>query len=161
MLKEHEIDRGVPLVGINFGPDGDLSTGCQATIGQKIFMMHITVQCIRCHKVEKTGSTAGPNLESIALKRDAKYLLRSIIAPSADIEPKYRSQTLILDSGKVIGGLASRKDDKVAFLANAEGKEIIVNERRRRRGHHAEDNKSPRPTRQPQPCRLTADFAAT
>jgi hypothetical protein len=28
------------------------------------------------------------NLESIALKRDAKYLLRSIIAPSADIEPK-------------------------------------------------------------------------
>ena len=82
--------------------------------------------------VEKTGSTAVPNLESIALKRDAKYPLRSIIAPSADIDPKCRSQTLIFDSGKVIGGLASRKDDKVTFLANAQGKEIMVNERRHR-----------------------------
>jgi len=107
-------------------------------------MMHITVQCIRCHKVENTGSTAGPNLESIALKRDAKYLLRSIIAPIADIEPKYRSQTLMLDSEKVIGGLASRKDDKVTFLANAQGKEIMLNERRHRRGHRAEKPTMPK-----------------
>lgn len=106
--------------------------------------MHITVQCIRCHKVEKTGSTAGPNLESIALTRDAKYLLRSIIAPIADIEPKYRSQTLILDSEKVIGGVASRKDDKVTFLANAQGKEIMLNERRHRRGHRAEKPTMPK-----------------
>ena len=106
--------------------------------------MHITVQCIRCHKVEKTGSTAGPNLESIALKRDAKYLLRSIIAPIADIEPKYRSHTLILDSEKVIGGLASRKDDKVTFLANAQAKEIMLNERRHRRGHRAEKPTMPK-----------------
>ena len=88
--------------------------------------------------VEKTRGITVPNLESIALKRDAKYLLRSSITPNADIEPRYRSQTLILDSGKVIGSLALRKDDKATFLANARGKEIIVNERRHRQGHRAE-----------------------
>lgn len=101
-------------------------TGGDAAVGKEIFMTHITVQCIRCHKVGKTGSTVGPSLESIALKRDAKYLLRSIIAPSADIEPRFRSQTLILDSGKVIVGLPLRKDDNVTVLANAQGKEIVV-----------------------------------
>jgi len=101
-------------------------TGGDATVGKEIFMTHITVQCIRCHKVGKTGSTVGPNLESIALKRDVKYLLRSIIAPSADIEPKFRSQTLILDSGKVIVGLPLRKNDKVTVLANAQGKEVVI-----------------------------------
>ena len=101
-------------------------TGGDAVVGKEIFMTHITVQCIRCHKVGKTGSTVGPNLESIALKRDAKYLLRSIIAPSADIEPKFRSQTLILDSGKIVVGLPLRKDDKVTVLANAQGKEVVV-----------------------------------
>lgn len=101
-------------------------TGGDADTGKELFMTHITVQCIRCHKVGKTGSTVGPNLESIALKRNAKFLLRSIIAPSADIEPEYRSQILILDSGKVIQGLPLRKDDHVTVLANAQGKEVIV-----------------------------------
>lgn len=101
-------------------------TGGDAGAGKELFMTHITVQCIRCHKVGKTGSTVGPNLESIALKRDAKFLLRSIIAPSADIEPKYRSQILILDSGKVIQGLPLRKDDQITVLANAQGKEVVV-----------------------------------
>ena len=101
-------------------------TGGNANTGKEIFMTHITVQCIRCHKVGKTGSTVGPNLESIALKRDARFLLRSIIAPSADIEPKYRSQTLILDSGKVVVGLPLRKDNNVTVLADAQGKEVVV-----------------------------------
>lgn len=101
-------------------------TGGDAAVGKEIFMTHITVQCIRCHKVGKTGSTVGPNLESIAVKRDANYLLKSIIAPSADIEPKFRSQTLILDSGKVIVGLPLRKDDDVTVLVNAQGKEVVV-----------------------------------
>ena len=110
-----------PVVGFS-----ECLTGGDANAGKEIFMTHITVQCIRCHKVGKTGSTVGPNLESIALKRDAKYLLRSIIAPSADIEPKFRSQTLILDSGKVIVGLPLRKDDNVTVLVNAQGKEVVV-----------------------------------
>lgn len=100
--------------------------GGDAATGLEIFMTHLTVQCIRCHRVGKKGSTVGPNLESIALKRDATHLLRSVIAPSADIEPRYRSQTLILDSGKVIQGLPLRKNDEVTVLANAQGKEVTV-----------------------------------
>ncbi|QDU92669.1 PVC-type heme-binding CxxCH protein [Lignipirellula cremea] len=101
-------------------------TGGDATEGKETFMNHITTQCIRCHQVGKTGSTVGPNLESIALQRDGAHLLRSIVAPSADIEPKYQSQTLLLLSGRVVQGLLLRKDDKVTVLADNQGKEVVV-----------------------------------
>ncbi|MHC4876927.1 MAG: PVC-type heme-binding CxxCH protein [Planctomycetota bacterium] len=101
-------------------------TGGDAEAGRETFMTHLTAACIRCHRVGKTGSTVGPNLESIGLQRDRKHLLRAIISPSADIEPKYRTQTLVLASGKVIQGLPLRRTDDVTVLANAQGKEVEV-----------------------------------
>jgi len=101
-------------------------TGGDPEAGRETFMTHLTAACIRCHRVGKTGSTVGPNLESVGLKRDRKFLLRSVILPSADIDEKYRSQTLVLNSGKIIQGLPLRKTDKVTVLANAQGKEVEV-----------------------------------
>lgn len=101
-------------------------TGGDAEAGRETFMTHLTAACIRCHRVGKTGSTVGPNLESIGLQRDRKHLLRAIISPSADIEPKYRTRTLVLNSGKVIQGLPLRRTDDVTVLANAQGKEVEV-----------------------------------
>lgn len=126
LLKEADAVRGSNPDADRVTGFSECLTGGDATAGKDVFMTHITVQCIRCHRVGKTGSTVGPNLESIALKRDAKYLLRSIIAPSADIEPKYRTQTLIMDSGKIVIGLLLRKDDNVTVLADAQGKEVVV-----------------------------------
>ncbi len=89
-------------------------------------MTHLTAACIRCHRVGKTGSTVGPNLESIGLQRDRKHLLRAMISPSADIEEKYRTQTLVLNSGKVVQGLPLRRTKNMTVLANAQGKEVEV-----------------------------------
>lgn len=94
--------------------------------GRKLFMTHLTAACVRCHRVGNTGSTVGPSLESIGKKRDRKHLLQSIIAPSAEIEPKYRSQTLVLLSGKIVQGLPLRRTEKLTILADAQGKEIKV-----------------------------------
>jgi quinoprotein glucose dehydrogenase len=101
-------------------------TGGDAEAGRETFMTHLTAACIRCHRVGKTGSTVGPNLESVGVKRDRKFLLRSIISPSADIDKKYRSQTLVLNSGKIVQGLPLRRTEKVTVLANAQGKEVEV-----------------------------------
>ena len=89
--------------------------------------MCIRDRCARCHRVGKNGSTVGPNLQSIGRTRDTKHLLRAIVAPSADIEPKYRTQTIILDSGKSISGVLVRKNDSTTVLADNQGKEITIN----------------------------------
>ena len=101
-------------------------SGGDAEAGRETFMTHLTAACIRCHRVGKTGSTVGPNLESVGLQRDRKHLLRAMISPSADIEEKYRTQTLVLNSGKIVQGLPLRRTGKVTVLANAQGKEVEV-----------------------------------
>ena len=57
-------------------------------------------------------------------KRD--HILRALVDPSADIEPKYKTQMLVLSSGKVVQGLPLRKTKKETVLASAQGKEIRV-----------------------------------
>jgi putative heme-binding domain-containing protein len=65
-------------------------------------------------------------LADVGLRRDRQYLLRSIVLPSVDIDEKYRSQLLILDSGKIIQGLKLREEADTIVLADAEGKEVRV-----------------------------------
>ena len=85
-------------------------SGGDAARGKRLFNTHLQAQCARCHRVGKKGSTVGPNLAGVGSRRDPAFLLNSIILPSADIEPKYRSQVLRLDSGKVVQGLLIRRD---------------------------------------------------
>lgn len=89
--------------------------------GAKIFRTHIQAQCARCHRVGRSGSEIGPDLTSIAKTRDADYLLRAITQPSADIDSKYRTQMLLLDSGQVIKGVVQREDEQEVLIADATG----------------------------------------
>lgn len=101
-------------------------TGGDADLGRQLFNTHLQAQCVRCHRIGKQGSTVGPQLDDIAAKRDLRYLLRAIVAPSADIEEKYRSLTVVLASGKTVQGLRVRETDDVLVLANNQGKEIEI-----------------------------------
>ena len=65
-------------------------------------------------------------MTEIAAKRKPHELLRSIIAPSADIEPKYVSQTVVLDSGKVVVGLLIQKTPEKLVLFGSQQKEIEI-----------------------------------
>ncbi|MEZ6062645.1 MAG: c-type cytochrome [Planctomycetaceae bacterium] len=94
--------------------------------GRQLFLNHISAQCVRCHRVGRQGSNIGPRLDDVALRRDAKYLLRSIVAPSADIDDKYRSQVVVMNSGKVVQGLLLKKDDLSMTLADAQGQEVEI-----------------------------------
>lgn len=89
--------------------------------GEELFRTHVQAQCIRCHRVGKRGSEIGPPLGEIAKTRDADYLLRSIVQPSADIDEKYRTQMLLLDTGEVIKGVVQREDDSNVIVADEAG----------------------------------------
>lgn len=89
--------------------------------GGKIFRTHIQAQCARCHRIGRVGSEIGPELTTIAKTRDADYLLRSITQPSADIDARYRTQMLLLESGQVIKGVIQKEDEKEVLIADATG----------------------------------------
>ena len=101
-------------------------SGGNAARGEKLFNTHLQAQCVRCHRVGKKGSNVGPNLAEIAKKRKPHELLRSIVAPSADIEAKYRSVVVILASGKTVTGLKLKETKSTLTLANAQGKEVAI-----------------------------------
>jgi putative heme-binding domain-containing protein len=62
--------------------------------------------CAQCHKLGDTGGVFGPNLAKLdAKKRNADYVLNSIVLPSKDIDPKYAMQTYVLVSGQIVSGL--------------------------------------------------------
>ncbi|WP_167546562.1 HEAT repeat domain-containing protein [Stieleria maiorica] len=94
--------------------------------GEVIFRTDLRVQCSRCHRIGKRGSDIGPELTRIAKQRDADHLLRAIVYPSADIEPKYNAQTLLLADGNVIQGVIKSEDDTTTVLINSEGKEVEI-----------------------------------
>ncbi|WP_182866438.1 DUF7133 domain-containing protein [Rhodopirellula sp. JC639] len=94
--------------------------------GEVIFRTDLRVQCSRCHRIGKRGSDIGPELTTIAKQRDVDHLLRAIVSPSADIEPKYNAQTLLLADGNVIQGVIKSENDTTTVLINSEGKEIKI-----------------------------------
>ncbi|WP_253159882.1 PVC-type heme-binding CxxCH protein [Stieleria tagensis] len=100
--------------------------GGDADRGEEIFRTDLRAQCSRCHRTGKKGSDIGPELSKIAKKRDANYLLRALVYPSADIDDKYNMQTLLLADGSVVQGVIQSEDDDTTVLVNQQGETIQV-----------------------------------
>ena len=94
--------------------------------GKTIFNTNIDAQCVRCHRVGKTGSDVGPKLDGIAKKRDKNHLLRAIVFPSADIEKEYQTVMVGLDSGKLLNGIKVKETDEILTIADNQGKTIKI-----------------------------------
>ena len=100
--------------------------GGDAKRGRDLFLTHLQAQCVRCHRIGKQGSDVGPGLDGVATRRDARFLLRSMVAPSADIDEKYRVQTVVLYNGKVVQGVLLERGKEELVLADAQGKKIRI-----------------------------------
>ena len=96
--------------------------------GRDIFQTSITGQCMRCHRVGNSRSTGittaevGPDLTTVGSRRDREYLLRSLLNPSADIDPDQlrEGQPANLSVMPPMAGLLKPKEirDLVAYLAS-------------------------------------------
>lgn len=104
----------------------DCLIGGDAAAGNDVFMTHLEAQCIRCHRIGKTGSNVGPDLKGIGSKKQADYLLRAIVDPSADIDKQYRTQTVELMSGKTATGLLLNDSKTSMTLVDSQGKKMVI-----------------------------------
>ncbi|MGC6465115.1 MAG: PVC-type heme-binding CxxCH protein [Akkermansiaceae bacterium] len=100
--------------------------GGDASLGEKIFMNHISAQCIRCHKVDDgKGSDLGPNLKSIGLKERA-HLLESLLEPQKAISDGYGSISLTLKNGDSVAGILGKETKDILEIRDPEGKKTKV-----------------------------------
>lgn len=104
----------------------ECQVGGDAARGKKLFETHLEAQCIRCHRTGKKGSNVGPALSEIGSQRRADELLQSIVAPSAVIDPKYRTQVVVLISGRTIQGVKQKETDSILTLADSQGKAMEI-----------------------------------
>jgi quinoprotein glucose dehydrogenase len=69
-------------------------TGGDAESGRKVFHENGQALCRQCHVANGDQPTAGPNLAGIGGRQPSEYLLRALMAPSADLAPGYEAATV-------------------------------------------------------------------
>ncbi|MDZ4404681.1 PVC-type heme-binding CxxCH protein [Prosthecobacter sp.] len=57
--------------------------------GEKIFWEHPVAACKNCHILKGQGSAVGPALDGIATRKDAAYILESLVNPNAKLAEGY------------------------------------------------------------------------
>ncbi|MDI1313219.1 PVC-type heme-binding CxxCH protein [Prosthecobacter sp.] len=57
--------------------------------GEKIFWEHPVAACKNCHMLKGQGSAVGPALDGIATRKDAAYILESLVNPNARLAEGY------------------------------------------------------------------------
>lgn len=90
--------------------------GGDPAAGRELFQTHAAGQCVKCHKIDGDGGVAGPELSGIGSRRDARYLLESLVAPSAVVVPGYGIALVTLKSGGTLGGILAEEDDRSLVL---------------------------------------------
>lgn len=100
--------------------------GGDAERGRAIFTSNVTAQCIRCHKIDGNGGTAGPDLTGAALRNTRVELLHSLLDPSAKIAQGYATVTLVRDDGTLAAGVLRQEDATSVYLESPEGKLLVV-----------------------------------
>ena len=60
-----------------------------AARGEEIFTKHEVAACSRCHVVDGKGGAVGPALDTLATRKGADYIRRSLLEPNADIAEGY------------------------------------------------------------------------
>ena len=116
-------EQRVQRLGNVIRPTVILALRGDAQRGQKFFLEAAGVQCRNCHKVGSKGADVGPDLSQIGKKyKDRAKLLDTILYPSREIDPKYRTYLLETVDGQVFIGLLVKKDAQTVVLKDAKNK---------------------------------------
>ncbi|MDF1656916.1 MAG: HEAT repeat domain-containing protein [Verrucomicrobiales bacterium] len=84
--------------------------------GREIFATHAIGQCSKCHKVNGDGGVAGPDMTGIGSRHDHKYLLESLVDPSAYVVPGYGMMLMTLKNGDSVGGAFVEETGEAVIL---------------------------------------------
>jgi putative heme-binding domain-containing protein len=94
--------------------------------GRNIFFRSGAANCVQCHKVGDRGGDAAPNLAGIADRKDAAYILESIVNPSAKLAAGYSAIAITMKDGSIVAGMLMSESEEEVVVRNMETKKDTV-----------------------------------
>ena len=82
--------------------------------------------CSKCHLVKGQGGAVGPDLSYIGTSRTRKFLLESILNPSAVITHGYQTVMILTKNRKFITGIKKNEDESGFDIVDKEGKNLYI-----------------------------------
>ena len=104
-----------------------LEIGGDPKKGEKLVMTHAAAQCIRCHKINDSGSALGPDLTKIGKLRNRAHLVVSMLDPLREITDGYGNIIANMKNGEEITGVLSSQKPDEWLITQADGKTIKIN----------------------------------
>ena len=84
-----------------------------------------TAQCIKCHRFNGTGESAGPDLTTLGQRFQRKEVLESIVFPSHVVSDQYASQ-VVLAGGRAYTGIVARQADGSVTVLQSDGGKVTL-----------------------------------
>jgi putative heme-binding domain-containing protein len=120
-----ESDR-IKRLGDAIDPAAILALAGDAQNGRTLFFAETATQCKSCHRVGGVGIGLGPELDAIGAKYPKPDLLRHILEPSREIDPKFAALTIATKDGQVHIGLLREKTAEEIVLQDAQDRPIRI-----------------------------------
>ncbi len=93
--------------------------------GRRIFENAKLTNCSSCHRVEGRGANVGPDLSLIG-RTDRKWIVESILQPSAVVAPNFQTWKVETTDGKTFTGLLVHTNLDESFYLNEKGQRVKV-----------------------------------
>jgi putative heme-binding domain-containing protein len=104
-----------------------LSSEGDAKRGEKVFHDPEGIaNCSKCHLVKGRGGTVGPDLSFAGTSRTRKFLLESILNPSAVITHGYQTVMILTKNRKFITGIKKNEDESGIDIMDKAGKNLHI-----------------------------------
>ena len=100
--------------------------GGDAARGEAIFFERSQLSCVRCHTVREKGGLVGPELTKIGGEKTREYLLEAIVDPNKTIAKGFQSETILLDDGRVVGGVIKDENETTLRLMTPDGRLVTL-----------------------------------
>jgi putative heme-binding domain-containing protein len=78
-------------------------------------------QCIKCHRYNGKGESAGPDLTTLGQRFQRKEVLESIVFPSHVVSDQYASQVVVSTSGRAYTGIVAKQPDGSVTVLQSDG----------------------------------------
>ncbi len=82
--------------------------------------------CLKCHKAERGGGDAGPELTYIARLRQPHELLESVLEPNAIVVPGFGTISIVTDEGLTLEGTPISEDEHSITIKTAVGETKVI-----------------------------------
>jgi uncharacterized repeat protein (TIGR03806 family) len=119
-------DQRIRRLGDPIDPAIILALSGDAGRGRQLFTAESAAQCKSCHRLGNVGTELGPDLAGIGAKYPRPDLLRHILEPAREVDPKFSLYAIATKDGQILTGLLVEKTGRDVVLRDPQNREIRV-----------------------------------